>query len=65
MSDLNSTRAVKNRKVHCRGSVEHFNRPVCGAALDNDVCVSRFEFRLVALDHRCKSCAASRWARFI
>lgn len=52
-------------KVHCYGAIEHYRQPVCGSKQPYERCVSRMEFRSVDAAHRCKRCAATKWARFL
>jgi hypothetical protein len=56
---------MKPKKVHCYGAIKHFRRPVCGAKLGLDDCVSRMEFRHVKKELRCRACASTKWARFL
>lgn len=50
-------------KIHCRGLVEHKNRPMCGKKLPKEFCVSRKEFMQVPWSSKCQACANTKYAR--
>lgn len=52
-------------KIHCRGVDIHYNRPVCGKLKNGEKCVDRVTFNRVGLKNQCRSCAATRYARFL
>ncbi len=53
------------KTIHCKGTDQHKNRPICGKIAPSFRCWTRQEFKLLTDDNKCKLCARTRFARFI